>query len=153
MVDQRQRAVVERHVTEAISAGAQVLTGGKVPDGPGTFYPPTVLVDVTPQMRVMQEETFGPVLAVQVVDSFDEAISAANATEYGLTALVLSEDPKHIARAGEIVAGIVWVNGWQAYREGMTFEPAKASGLGRTGGGIDFLTAVTQARAVVVTHR
>ena len=152
MVDQRQRSVVERHVTEAISEGARALTGGAVPDGPGTFYPPTVLVDVTPEMRVMQEETFGPVLAVQVVDSFDEAIFAANATEYGLAAIVLSEDPEHIARAGEVDAGVVWVNGWQAYTEGMTFEPAKASGLGRTGGGTDFLTAVTQARAVVVTH-
>lgn len=151
LVDERQRTVVASQVAEALAAGARALTGGEVPAGPGTFYPPTVLVDVTADMRVMREETFGPVIAVQVVDTFDDAISAANTTEYGLAAIVLTEDPDHIARAGEVHAGIVWVNGWQAYAEGMVYEPAKASGLGRTGGGVDFLSSLTQARAVVVS--
>lgn len=79
-------------------------------------------------MRVMREETFGPVLAVQVVDTFDDAVRAANTTEYRLAAVVLTEDPDHIARAGEVQAAIVWVNGWQGYAEGVVYEPAKPAG-------------------------
>jgi acyl-CoA reductase-like NAD-dependent aldehyde dehydrogenase len=151
LVNERQREVVARHVAEAVSGGARALIGGVAPAGVATFYPPTVLVDVTGDMRVMQDETFGPVIPVQVVDSFDDAVLAANTTEYGLAAVVLTENPEHIARAGEIHAGIVWVNGWQAYAEGMVYEPAKASGTGRMGGAVDFLAAVTQPRAVVVS--
>ena len=82
---ERQRAIVEEHVADAVARGAKVRPGGARPDGPGFFYPPTVLTGVDHAMRVMREETFGPVLPIMTV-ALDEAIRLANDSEYGLTA-------------------------------------------------------------------
>src|SRR4051812_38451994 len=90
LVDADQRERVHRHVAAAVAAGAELRTGGEVPDGPGCFYPPTVLVDPAAESPVIQEETFGPVAAVRVVASFDAALAEADETEYGLAATVLT---------------------------------------------------------------
>ncbi|MCI0573598.1 MAG: aldehyde dehydrogenase family protein, partial [Myxococcaceae bacterium] len=83
---ERQRQIVQEHVADAVARGARVLTGGETPPGPGWFYPPTVLTGVTHDMRVMREETFGPLLPIMAVRSLDEAVRLANDSDYGLTA-------------------------------------------------------------------
>jgi succinate-semialdehyde dehydrogenase/glutarate-semialdehyde dehydrogenase len=84
LIDDEQRDWVHRHVTDAVSSGAEVLAGGELPDGPGFFYPPTVIAGPPGDAPVLREETFGPVAAVQVVSAFDEALALADDTEYGL---------------------------------------------------------------------
>lgn len=131
LVDRRQRAVVERQVQRAVEDGAHVLVGGECPDGPGSYYPPTVVADVPQDTALMREETFGPVAAVRTVESFDDAMKLANDTEYGLAATVLTKDPAHAARAGsELRAGIVWINEWQGAVKGAQAEPQRLSGRG-----------------------
>jgi succinate-semialdehyde dehydrogenase/glutarate-semialdehyde dehydrogenase len=137
MTMERQRRLVEEHVADAVAKGARVLTGGERPNGPGFFYPPTVLVDVTHDMRIMREETFGPVLPIMRVPSVEEAVRLANDSEYGLTASAWTRDPALARRLqGELQAGVVTVNDCVS-----SFgEPAapwggiKHSGLGRTHG-------------------
>ena len=92
LIDESQVEVTERHVREAVAAGAKALTGGKRPEGPGSFYPPTVLVDVDHSMACMTEETFGPTLPIMKVASVAEAIRLANDSPYGLSASVFSKD-------------------------------------------------------------
>jgi acyl-CoA reductase-like NAD-dependent aldehyde dehydrogenase len=99
LIDEQQVAVTERHVRDAVAAGAKVLTGGKRPGGPGNFYPPTVLVDVDHSMTCMTEETFGPTLPIMKVATVEEAIRLSNDSPYGLSASVFSRD---IERAKEI---------------------------------------------------
>ncbi len=108
---ERQRRLVEAHVEDAVAKGARALLGGSRPEGPGTFYPPTVLVDVDHSMEVMREETFGPILPIRVVDSLDEAIRLANDSPYGLTASgwTRSEDTARRLQR-ELVAGVVSIN-------------------------------------------
>ena len=90
MIDDSQRAVVDGHVRAAVEAGAELLCGGSPVEGEGFFYPPTVVAGVRPGMALVEEETFGPVAAVQVVGSFDEALALAEGTPYGLAAVVLT---------------------------------------------------------------
>ncbi|MGN6741958.1 MAG: aldehyde dehydrogenase family protein, partial [Amnibacterium sp.] len=99
LVDERMRQAVHAHVTDAVQRGARALTGGTLPEGPGTFYPPTVLVDVPDDALAVTEETFGPVVPVRVVDDFDEALRTAAADRYGLAATVLTPDMAHAHRA------------------------------------------------------
>ena len=84
LIDEGQVAVTERHVDEAVADGAKALTGGKRGDGPGSFYPPTVLVDVDHSMACMTEETFGPTLPIMKVATVAEAVRLANDSPYGL---------------------------------------------------------------------
>jgi acyl-CoA reductase-like NAD-dependent aldehyde dehydrogenase len=108
---ERQRQVVEEHVADAVAKGARVLLGGTRPDPPGTFYPPTVLVDVDHTMTIMREETFGPVLPIRVVDSLDEAIRLANDSPYGLTASGWTRSEETARRLQrELSAGVVSIN-------------------------------------------
>jgi acyl-CoA reductase-like NAD-dependent aldehyde dehydrogenase len=108
---ERQRRLVEEHVADAVAKGARVLVGGRAPEGPGLFYPPTVLVDVDHSMRVMREETFGPVLPVMPVDSLDEAIRLANDSEFGLTASGWTSNAQTARRLQrELRAGVVSIN-------------------------------------------
>lgn len=148
LVDERQRQIVHRHVAEAVTGGAQVLAGGYLPQGPGYYYPATVVTGVSAEMDLLQEETFGPVAPVTVVDDFDEAIQLARDGKYGLAATILSDDPAHIARARELPAGIVWVNKWQGGGFDRTYEPAGVSGMGATGGRASF-DAATRAMTIV----
>jgi succinate-semialdehyde dehydrogenase/glutarate-semialdehyde dehydrogenase len=137
MTMERQRDIVTAHVDDALARGAQALTGGKRPDGPGFFYPPTVLTGVDHSMRVMREETFGPVLPIMVVPSVDEAVRLANDSEYGLTASVWTRDVDLAARLRcELQAGVVTVNDCVAtYGEPTApWGGVKSSGIGRTHG-------------------
>lgn len=133
LVDQRQRDVVHRHVTDAVSRGATVRIGGVVPPGPGFFYPATVLTGVDESMLVMQEETFGPVAPVQVVSSWEEGLERASGSSFGLAATVYTRKPQHIAAASTIPAAVTWVNQWQGGGPGRIYEPARNSGMGATG--------------------
>ena len=111
MTMERQRLVVEEHVADAVLKGARVLVGGTRLPGQGYFYPPTVLVDVDHTMRIMREETFGPVLPIARVPSLDEAIRLANDSDHGLTASGWTRD----AATGRLLqerlsAGVVSIN-------------------------------------------
>jgi succinate-semialdehyde dehydrogenase/glutarate-semialdehyde dehydrogenase len=108
---ERQRKIVDEHVHDAVSKGARVLTGGAPIPGPGWFYPPTVLAGVDHTMRVMREETFGPVLSVMSVPSLDEAIRLANDSDYGLTASGWTRDPATADRLErDLQVGVVTIN-------------------------------------------
>ena len=137
MTLERQRRIVEEHVADARAKGARVLTGGVTPEGQGWFYPPTVLTDADHTMRVMREETFGPVLPIMVVDSLDEAISLANDSEYGLTASGWTRSEETAQRLQrELVAGVVSIND-HASSFGEPTAPwggMRWSGIGRTHG-------------------
>ena len=129
-------AAVERVaglVKDAVAKGSEVLTGGE-PEGP--CFPPTVLADVTPEMRIYAEESFGPVVAVVPVDGPDDAVRVANDTEYGLAAAVFSEDvPAALELAQRIESGICHVNDTTVHDEPqMPFGGVKGSGWGRFGG-------------------
>lgn len=145
LVDERLRTAVHEQVEQALAAGARALTGGTVPDGPGTFYPPTVLVDCTPEMAVVAEETFGPVAPVQVVDSFDEALTLAAAGRYGLAATVLTPSLAHAQQAiAALPVGTVKVNAVFGGAPGGSAEPRGDSGhgLGYGPGLLDEMTSV-----------
>lgn len=133
LVDERQRRIVQDHVDDAVSKGAKIQIGGSIPGGPGFFYPATVLTDVTSEMVIMQEETFGPVAPVQVVDSFEEALTLAADSEYGLAVTIYTHDLQHAKAATALPAGMVWINQWQGGGMVRMYEPAKASGSGATG--------------------
>jgi succinate-semialdehyde dehydrogenase/glutarate-semialdehyde dehydrogenase len=134
---ERQRRIVEDHVADARARGAAVLTGGEPAAGPGFFYPPTVLTGVDHSMRIMREETFGPVLPIMAVDSLDEAIRLANDAEYGLTASAWTRDAATARRlAAELQAGVVTVNDCvSSFGEPTApWGGVKQSGIGRTHG-------------------
>ena len=150
LVDAGQRDLVARHVEEAADAGASVRCGGAVPEGDGFFYPPTVLTGVDDSMALMREETFGPVAAVEVVESFDAALEAANASPYGLAATVLTPSLEHAQRAWrELRAGTVKVNSMWGGAPGGAAEPRGVSGIG-AGYGPELLDEVTRTKVVHV---
>lgn len=145
----RQR--VHRHVMDAVERRARLLVGGRIPDGPGFWYPPTVLADVTEEMLVLQEETFGPVLSIVTVDNEEEAIARIDTLPYGLTASVWTRHQRRGKRlAARLRAGLVMVND-HAAAYGMLDSPwggRRASGWGRLHGP-DALWEVTEACARV----
>jgi acyl-CoA reductase-like NAD-dependent aldehyde dehydrogenase len=148
LVDRRQREVVERHVRQAVDAGADVLTGGVTPEGPGAFYPPTVLVGCADDLDVMRVETFGPVAAVRVVGSFDEAIEAAARSDYGLAATVLTPSLERAQRAvRELPVGTVKVNAVFGGAPGGAAHPHRGSGRG-LGYGPELLDELAQVKVV-----
>lgn len=119
-------------VEDARAQGAEVLTGGEVPDGPGWFYPATVIAGVTPAMRLHREEAFGPVATLYRVADLDEAIELANATSFGLSSAAWTTDPEEQDRliAG-IEAGAVFLNGMTISYPELPFGGIKNSGFGR----------------------
>ena len=119
-------------VEDARSKGASILTGGSVPDGPGFFYPATIIADVTPAMRVHLEETFGPVATLYRVADADEALAIANGTSFGLSSAVWTTDAAEQARfETELEAGAVFVNGMTISYPELPFGGIKNSGFGR----------------------
>ncbi len=110
MTSPNQTAIVEDHVNDALAAGARALTGGKRVEGPGDYFEPTVLVDVDHSMKVMRDETFGPVVGVMKVRDAEEAIQLANDTRYGLGASVFGERERAEGVARRVECGAVNVN-------------------------------------------
>lgn len=148
LIDDRQRRLVHGHVTEAVAAGGRLLTGGAVPDGAGTFYPPTVVVDVPDGASLVTEETFGPVAAVVVVESWQEALARASASPYGLGAVVLTPSQAHAQEAWTTLpVGTVKVNAVFGGAPGGAAEPHGISGSG-FGFGPELLDELTRTRVV-----
>jgi len=126
------RADVEELLADAVDKGATVLCGGTRVDGPGWFFPPTVITGVTPEMRMYGEEVFGPVAQVHRVRDLDEAIALANDTEFGLGSNVWTDDPAEQERfVTEVEAGAVFVNGMTSSFPELPFGGVKNSGYGR----------------------
>jgi succinate-semialdehyde dehydrogenase/glutarate-semialdehyde dehydrogenase len=148
LVDRRLRDVVHAQVVSAADGGARVLCGGTVPDGPGAFYPATVLAGCTDDMEVMREETFGPVAPVRVVASFDEALAASADNAYGLAATVLTASIEHAQRAWrELPVGTVKVNAVFGGAPGGAAQPRGMSGAG-FGYGPELLDEMTTTKVV-----
>lgn len=153
LVSERQLAVVERHVADAVSRGARVLTGGRRrPDLGPLFYEPTVLEGVTDEMVVAREETFGPVVALHRVRDADEAVERANDSSYGLNASVWSTPARGAGIATRLRAGTVNVNDGYAATWASHDAPmggVRDSGLGRRHGR-EGLVKYTEAQTVAV---
>jgi succinate-semialdehyde dehydrogenase / glutarate-semialdehyde dehydrogenase len=126
------RADVEELVADAVEKGAAVLCGGQRPDRPGWFYPPTVLTGIRDDMRMYQEEVFGPVAQLYEVPDIDAAISLANATRFGLSSNAWTSDKAERDRfVDDLAAGGVFVNGMTVSYPELPFGGVKASGYGR----------------------
>ncbi len=135
LIDDDQRSKVAELVANAVDAGSRVVTGGNSISGPGYFYEPTVLADVVPGARVLGEEIFGPVAPITSFESEDEAVAAANDTEYGLVAYVFTRDLNRALRVCErLQTGMVGLNQGMVSNAGAPFGGVKASGVGREGG-------------------
>ncbi|TYP89981.1 NAD-dependent succinate-semialdehyde dehydrogenase [Blastococcus xanthinilyticus] len=129
-----ERAAKDLHaqIQDAIDKGATVVTGGGRPDHAGAFVEPTILTDVTPEMRAYSEELFGPAAVVYKVKDADEAVELANSSVYGLGATVMSGDPDRAAAVAErLEAGMVWINQPTASFPDLPFGGIKRSGYGR----------------------
>jgi succinate-semialdehyde dehydrogenase/glutarate-semialdehyde dehydrogenase len=123
---------LHRQVTQSVQAGASVLCGGKLYEGKGYFYPPTVLTGVTPGMAVFDEETFGPVAAIIIVKDDDEAIELANATNYGLGSAIFTSDTWRADSAiTRLEFGNCFVNAMVKSDARLPFGGVKDSGFGR----------------------
>jgi succinate-semialdehyde dehydrogenase / glutarate-semialdehyde dehydrogenase len=135
LIDDAQRSKVAELVDDAVGKGAKVLVGGEKVDGRGYFYKPTVLADVPDSARLLGEEIFGPVAPVKGFTSEDEAIAAANDTEYGLVAYVFTRDINRAFRVIErLETGMIGFNQGMVSNAGAPFGGVKQSGFGREGG-------------------
>ncbi|MDT5339485.1 MAG: hypothetical protein QOD90_4990 [Mycobacterium sp.] len=152
LIDDSQVAVTAKHVDDAVAKGARALTGGARPTGPGSFYPPTVLVDVDHSMACMTEETFGPTLPIMKVATVAEAVRLANDSPYGLSASVFSRD---VERANDVAleldCGAVNVNDVISNLMCTTAPMGgwKTSGIGARFGGADGLRKFCRQEAIV----
>lgn len=122
---------LHRQVKETVHAGARCLLGGSIPDGPGYFYPVTLLADVDPSMVAACEETFGPVMVVMAAEDADQALKMANDTPYGLAASVWTDSQRGESIAWELEAGQVAVNGLVKTDPRLPSGGVKKSGYGR----------------------
>ncbi len=135
LIDEAQREKVQELVQDAVGRGARVLVGGSRGDGPGYFFEPTVLADVPGEARLLGEEIFGPVAPVAPFSSDEEAIEAANRTEYGLVAYVYTRDLQRAFRVSEAIeTGMVGLNQGVVSNPAAPFGGVKQSGFGREGG-------------------
>ncbi|QGZ93300.1 NAD-dependent succinate-semialdehyde dehydrogenase [Terricaulis silvestris] len=135
LIDAKAIEKVERMVAEALASGATALTGGNKHAAGAQFYTPTVLANVTKEMRVNREEIFGPVAPLIRFKTEDEAVDIANATEFGLAAYFFTKDVNRAWRVAErIDAGMVSINDGIFSNEVIPFGGVKESGLGREGG-------------------
>lgn len=150
LVDERHRTHVHQQVEKAIADGARALTGARIPDGPGAFYPATVLAGCADHMAIMAEEVFGPVAPVRTVASFDHALDAARRSRHGLAATVLTRDMAHAQAAWRTLnVGTVKINAVFGGAPGGAAEPRLGSGRG-FGYGPELLDEMTKVKAVHV---
>ena len=130
----KERNKIAELVDNSVKSGAKVLTGGKTPDGPGAFYPATVL-EVDKSAEILNHEVFGPVAPVVIFDTDAEAIELANSTDFGLISYVYSEDLKRAIQISEALeSGMVAINRGMISDPAAPFGGVKQSGLGREGG-------------------
>jgi succinate-semialdehyde dehydrogenase / glutarate-semialdehyde dehydrogenase len=135
LIDQPSREKVQELVQDALDKGAKAVVGGQALDGAGYFFEPTVLGDVAPDARMLKEEIFGPVAPVKGFQSEEDAIAAANDTEYGLVAYVFTSNLKRAIRVIEgLDTGMVGLNQGMVSNAGAPFGGVKQSGIGREGG-------------------
>ena len=136
LISQRQRSRVHSYTTDALAGGASLVTGGTemiagFPEG-STFYAPTLFTEVRPDMRIYQEEVFGPVGVVVPFQDEAEAVQLANDVAYGLAAAIWTKDLSTAHRvAAKVQAGMVWVNEYYAHVMEMPFGGFKQSGIGK----------------------
>ena len=134
LVNEDGRQKVMALVDDAVKKGAKVLTGGKRPDGPGFFYPATVLTDVPDSAAMLRDEIFGPVASIQTFKSEDEVIKRANDTEYGLVAYLFTKDLSRGMRVSEkLDFGMIGLNRGLVSDPTAPFGGMKQSGIGREG--------------------
>ena len=143
---------VQHYIRAGQEDGAQLITGGKRPKGAqferGFWIEPTVFAGVTRDMRIAQEEIFGPVLSVFKWRDLDDAIDIANSVEYGLTGAIWTRDINTALKtARRIQSGYIWINGASAHYKGVPFGGFKNSGIGREEG-IDELLSYTEEKAI-----
>jgi succinate-semialdehyde dehydrogenase / glutarate-semialdehyde dehydrogenase len=144
------RDEIAKQVDDAVAAGAKVRLGGKTPDGPGWFYPPTVVTDITKDMALYTEEVFGPVASMYRASGIDEAIEIANATTFGLGSNAWTNDEAEQERfIDDIEAGQVFINGMTVSYPELGFGGVKRSGYGRELAGLG-IRAFCNAKTVWV---
>ncbi|MBU8817450.1 NAD-dependent succinate-semialdehyde dehydrogenase [Mycolicibacterium goodii] len=137
LIDEAALRKVTSLVDDAVKRGASVLTGGAQPSGPGFFYPPTVLTGVPRDAEMARQEIFGPVAPLTSFDTEEEAVAAANDTEYGLVAYVFTNDLRRALRVAEALeTGMVGLNQGVVSNPAAPFGGVKQSGLGREGGAV-----------------
>jgi succinate-semialdehyde dehydrogenase/glutarate-semialdehyde dehydrogenase len=135
LIDGKQREKVSELVEDAVGRGARALVGGHSRDGAGYFYDPTVLADVPDDAELLKEEIFGPVAPVKGFTDEDEAVAAANDTEFGLVAYLYTNDIKRALRVVErLETGMVGLNQGMVSNPAAPFGGIKQSGFGREGG-------------------
>jgi succinate-semialdehyde dehydrogenase/glutarate-semialdehyde dehydrogenase len=152
LIDGAQRDKVAELVADARARGARALTGGEPLDGAGYFYAPTVLTEVAPRTRLLDEEIFGPVAPVTTFTDEDAAVAEANGTEYGLVAYVYTRDLDRALRVSErLETGMVGLNQGFVSNAAAPFGGIKASGFGREGGAEGILEYL-ETKYVAVAH-
>jgi len=136
LVAERQLKLLEEQVNDAVKKGAKIITGGRKPDNlKGAYYMPTILTNISKNMRVWNEEVFGPVLIVHKFKTEDEAVELANDTKYGLGSLVFTNDKKRAHRvASRLETGTVEINSAIHWFTCNPFGGYKESGMGREHG-------------------
>jgi len=148
IVDTLQLAKIERQIADARERGAALAYGGSRLIRKGYFLEPTVITDISADMLMMREETFGPLAPVIPFDDFDEAISLANASTYGLSAIVCTGSAVRAIKALQALdAGMIKINTLRGKAPGATSEPRKASGLGH-GYGIEVMQELTRQKSI-----
>jgi succinate-semialdehyde dehydrogenase/glutarate-semialdehyde dehydrogenase len=134
LIDEASVQKVEEHIADAVAKGASIVLGGKRHELGGTFFQPTILCNVTPQMLVAREETFGPVAPIFRFETEAEALRMANDTEFGLASYLYTRDIGRVWRVSEALEyGMVGINTGLVSTEVAPFGGVKESGIGREG--------------------
>jgi phenylacetaldehyde dehydrogenase len=150
LVSEEQLKRVSSYLDSGLSEGAEAVVGGKKRPGNGYFVEPTVMVKTNPDMKVVREEIFGPVVCAMPFNDIDKIIAEANQSEYGLAAAVWTKDISKAHRMAEkLRAGTVWINCYNVFDAAMPFGGYKQSGWGREMGH-EVLEQYTEVKAVCV---